>query len=613
MSISDLSDAKVDSLAFAEEVNFLIGHIPTEKLQKAVVEANVKGVEVDQYLVHQGLISERFYFQKLADETGCALLPTGWDSFDQSYLMRSLYEGDVPQAILPLRPEVRPYTHVASPKGAEVRTLLRACRQRPEIASRIALAPPSMLANRLQIILHEALHARAANHLMHTKPHLSAAMPLTALQITWLACFFGAFFLTAFIDFRLFAALLTSIFTIIFAGHILLKGLAALPLRRAAAKPEKLQNSELPSYSVLVPLYKEDKKVIAQLREALLALDYPEEKLEIKIIVEADDLQTIGTIDSFKWPRHFAFILVPPGHPRTKPKAMNLALPFVKTPFLTIFDAEDVPHKGQLRIAAERFVRKEGVACLQARLSFYNAHDNWLTRQFAIEYACLFDRILPTFERLKLPLPLGGTSNHFRVKALREAGGWDPHNVTEDADLGVRLKALGYETSILDSETCEEATSRYLAWHGQRTRWQKGWLQTWLVNMRSPLSLMRNIGIRPFLGFQLYVGGLIIAPLAHLVLVCSLVMSLLLTGETSYQLLNNWQFVVLILGYLTSFTLAFVACIRRDLRLIFSIPFMPIYWLLISLSAIHAFVDLARRPYYWAKTPHGLSLQRKFR
>ena len=186
-------------------------------------------------------------------------------------------------------------------------------------------------------------------------------------------------------------------------------------------------------------------------------------------------------------------------------------------------------------------------------------------------------------------------------------GGWDPHNVTEDADLGVRLKALGYETSILDSETGEEATSRYLAWHRQRTRWQKGWLQTWLVNMRSPLSLMRNIGLRSFLGFQLYVGGLIIAPIAHLILVSSLGLNLILTGEMRYQVIVNWQFAVLILGYLTSFSLALVACIKRDIRLVFSIPFMPVYWLLISMSAIYAFIDLARRPYYWAKTPHGIS------
>ncbi len=148
-------------------------------------------------------------------------------------------------------------------------------------------------------------------------------------------------------------------------------------------------------------------------------------------------------------PPHFEVIVVPQGSPQTKPRALNYALQFCRGSLLTIYDAEDIPEPNQLREVARKFSGAgEKLACLQAQLSFYNPNENWLTRQFTAEYATLFGLILPALAAHNLPLPLGGTSNHFRTRNLRQIGGWDPYNVTEDADLGLRLARLGYRTGV---------------------------------------------------------------------------------------------------------------------------------------------------------------------
>jgi glycosyltransferase XagB len=184
-------------------------------------------------------------------------------------------------------------------------------------------------------------------------------------------------------------------------------------------------------------------------------------------------------------------IVVPCGLPQTKPRALNYALCFARGSLLTIYDAEDIPDPRQLRRAAAAFaVLPQDTACLQAELVFDNANENWLTRQFTIEYAMLFGMILPALAAHRLPLPLGGTSNHFRIDALRRAGAWDAYNVTEDADLGIRLARLGFDTDTITSCTYEEANVSLRNWMRQRTRWMKGFLATWLVHMREPLAAL---------------------------------------------------------------------------------------------------------------------------
>ena len=206
--------------------------------------------------------------------------------------------------------------------------------------------------------------------------------------------------------------------------------------------------------------------------------NYPLEKLDIKLVLEPDDHVTREAIAKLQLGPPFEVLLAPDHGPRTKPKALNAALPFVRGTFVAVFDAEDQPEPDQLRLALEAFVANdERLACVQARLTIDNTADSWLTRLFTAEYAGLFDVFLPGLATWRLPLPLGGSSNHFRVSVLREVGAWDPYNVTEDADLGMRLARFGYRTAVIPSTTYEEAPARLGPWLRQRTRWFKGWMR----------------------------------------------------------------------------------------------------------------------------------------
>ncbi len=276
-----------------------------------------------------------------------------------------------------------------------------------------------------------------------------------------------------------------------------------------------LQNQDLPVYTVLVPMYKEP-DVLPILAAALRKMDYPRSKLDIKLVLEADDFATINAAKELALDSTFEIIRVPPSLPKTKPKACNYALQFARGQYLTIYDAEDKPDSDQFKKALVTF-RKMGpnTACVQARLNYFNAEENWLTRMFTLEYSLWFDMFLPALDRLRIPIPLGGTSNHFELEKLRAVGVWDPFNVTEDADLGLRFAAMGYRVGVFNSVTYEEANSQLGNWIRQRSRWIKGHLQTWLVNMRDPVDLYRRVGFRGFCSLQLFIGGGILSALAY--------------------------------------------------------------------------------------------------
>ena len=264
----------------------------------------------------------------------------------------------------------------------------------------------------------------------------------------------------------------------------------------------------MPRYTVFVPLFKEV-EILPHLAKALAELDYPPAKLDIKIVLEAVDAATIEAAAKLAFPGNVDLIVVPDRQPRTKPKALNYALQFATGDLAVIYDAEDRPEPDQLRKAATVFHHASAdVACLQARLDYFNATENWLSRQFTIEYCTLFRGLLPLLSRFGLPLPLGGTSNHFRIGVLRALGAWDPYNVTEDADLGMRLHRAGYRVETLDSTTYEEACCQTYPWLKQRTRWLKGWMQTFGVHMRAPLSTLRETGLAGFLAFHAYFAGI---------------------------------------------------------------------------------------------------------
>lgn len=367
----------------------------------------------------------------------------------------------------------------------------------------------------------------------------------------------------------------------------------------------------LPVYTILVPAYREP-SVIAALIARLSMLEYPEKKLDIRLLLEEDDTETIAAAVAANPGPQFTIVRVPHSQPKTKPKACNYGLVEARGEFVTIFDAEDKPDPLQLRKAVIAFGRvDEKVACLQAKLSYYNSDQNLLTRWFTIEYGMWFSSLLPGLVAQRGPLPLGGTSNHFRASVLRAVGGWDAYNVTEDADLGIRLARRGYQTRVLDTTTLEEANSDVINWIKQRSRWYKGYLQTWLVHVRHPLALRRELGWRGFIGFNLFIAGTPLLSLMNPVFWATTALWFLVHPPVVLQLFPSWLYylslLVMIVGNISLFYSWLVSARLMGCRdLVYASILVPAYWALMSLAVAKAAVQLVSAPSFWEKTVHGL-------
>jgi len=320
-------------------------------------------------------------------------------------------------------------------------------------------------------------------------------------------------------------------------------------------------------------------------------------------------------VAALELPSFIEVLIVPAGKPQTKPRALNYALQFARGSLLTIYDAEDIPEPMQLRAAAKAFaVAPDTLACLQAELAFYNPNENWLTRQFAVEYAVLFKLLLPSLAKYRLPLPLGGTSNHFRAGALRMVGGWDPYNVTEDADLGFRLARYGFDSGSLASTTYEEANTELRNWLHQRSRWLKGFLQTWLVHMRNPVALIDEVGFSGFVVLQATVLGILVSATLQPVFLTFVAVTLchdLITAETPWLpslLLNSFFIGNMLAGGAISLLCGLIAAKRAGLMGFgLTLVTMPLYWLLATIAGWMAVWQFIVRPFHWNKTRHGLS------
>jgi cellulose synthase/poly-beta-1,6-N-acetylglucosamine synthase-like glycosyltransferase len=455
---------------------------------------------------------------------------------------------------------------------------------------------------------------RAVNDLRRRAPDFSAASPFLLWQrivlfLTLSSLTAGLFLLQGF-------GLLLWSFTIA-VPFLMISTLRLAALWRAIHAPQerpdprwldRRYDDRLPTFSVLVPLYREVSVVLALVR-AMSALDYPHGRLEILFITEADDAPTRQALLEAGLFANMRVVTVPAGRPKTKPRALNYALQEARGALVAVFDAEDQPDPDQLRLAALAFVRGgPRLACVQARLAISNPDDSFLSRQFTLEYAALFGGLLPALDHLGLPIPLGGTSNHFRRDVLLKCGGWDPFNVTEDADLGIRLARLGYDISLIDSKTMEEAPVTWRVWLGQRTRWIKGWTQTYLVHMRRPFRLWRDLGTWRFLGFHVTISAMLISMLAHpwFYILTGLEIALGNPVLPKSEILF-WLFIGnLIAGYTSAALLISVTSAAEGLsgRLV-SVAFLPIYWLAISFASYRAILDLALRPFFWEKTMHG--------
>lgn len=399
------------------------------------------------------------------------------------------------------------------------------------------------------------------------------------------------------------------------------------PIHELKITPSQLSaltNAELPTYTLLVPLMHEA-RVVPHLVKNLFQLDYPAHKLDIKFIVELGDEETIAALEKegvgVSSPDANAITIashlvkVPQGSVLTKPRSCNYALGFARGAFTVIYDAEDHPEPDQLKKAFAAFMHSTlDAVCVQARLNFYNSRQNLLTRLFSLEYSFWFDFYLPGLNETSSPIPLGGTSNHFVTSYLRKIGTWDPYNVTEDADLGLRLFRYKFKTVVMNSHTFEEANSHMHNWLRQRTRWQKGYLLTFLVHTSNPYRFIQELGFKNALISTVTFGSSFFLPLFNPVLWFIFLLTLLepimplpllhIPPPIQYIALFN-----LIAGNLTYIIIHLVAAIHnRRYDLLLALLILPAYWLFISVATIRAMMQFMTNPFYWEKTHHGLHL-----
>jgi cellulose synthase/poly-beta-1,6-N-acetylglucosamine synthase-like glycosyltransferase len=479
-------------------------------------------------------------------------------------------------------------------------------------------APYDIMAESLRLfsewddfVAREALHAWKPDH----SAKATFARSQIAAAVMGVAILVGCLILAPRPTLVVLMAAATTLYTLTFVFKFLLTWVGSSHSVDVTIPDEDvraLSDADLPTYTVLVPMYREA-KVLPLIAASLKNLDYPLSRLDVKLVLEEDDAETIAAAKALGLPRNFEIIIVPPSYPKTKPKACNYALQFCRSTFVTIYDAEDQPEPDQLKKAVIAFRRgDERLACVQARLNYFNYTENWLTRMFTLEYSQWFDFLLPGLDALKVPIPLGGTSNHFRLSALRDVGAWDPYNVTEDADLGVRLAQEGFTVGVINSTTYEEANGVLPSWIRQRSRWIKGYMQTWLVHMRHPIQLWRSIGTVGFFGFQFFVGGppftMLLNPVMWAISILVFAMGRNEFGWLFPEPFGSMALFNLFIGNSLLVYFGVVAALKRRYFELVAVGLMtPFYWVLHSIAAYKALGQLIRNPHFWEKTEHGTS------
>jgi cellulose synthase/poly-beta-1,6-N-acetylglucosamine synthase-like glycosyltransferase len=378
------------------------------------------------------------------------------------------------------------------------------------------------------------------------------------------------------------------------------------PVPQPGTAPDE-HPSDMPIYSVLVPL-RDEADMVNQLCLALNRIDYPAHRLDIIFVVEARSPETLAAVSQNLDNPRFCLLEVPHALPLTKPKALDFALPFCRGEFVVVFDAEDRPEPDQLRRVLRHFRRAPNLHCIQARLVIANGRKGVFPALFAGEYAGLFSVFLPALARWGVVMPLGGTSNHFRLSSLRAIGGWDAYNVTEDADLGVRLARRRLACGTSTAVTWEDAPETFPTWVGQRARWMKGWMQTFLVHNRHPRELLADLGWRRLAAFELIVISMVLGPLLHTGFLI-LAMVQLAYGGLALPRIGLWALCcvgVMALGYCVAIATAIVGLRRTGQTELVAAQFLlPVYWLLIAWATLRALRDLVFRPFHWIKTRHS--------
>jgi cellulose synthase/poly-beta-1,6-N-acetylglucosamine synthase-like glycosyltransferase len=611
-SVSHVSRARpprrTDRRVQCPELACLRGWLSERTIEQAHRRALKVGTGADRVLIAADQLDEDIYLRLLSDSLGIAfesLEATSREScpLDDERLIEAPASGLLP---LTVSGELK---LVVAPRDTSARRLVEVIRSRPELAKSFRLTTAARLQAFVSRHAEEAIGRRATRHLADTYRDMSAAPPRRHPSLAVLSAI-GAAGLLVFIAAPAAAKLACDAFlTLVFLAWTVLRMVGVLLGPMPSPRRARIADHDLPIYTILAPLYREA-NAVGGLVAALRRLDYPPEKLDIKLLVEPDDVETRAALAQLNLEPPFQVVVSPDVGPRTKPKALNVALPFARGTFTVIYDAEDRPDPGQLRYALDTFLmHDDSLACVQGSLTIDNTDDNWLTAMFTAEYAGQFDVFLPALSRLEMPLPLGGSSNHFRTSTLRAVGAWDPYNVTEDADLGVRLARFGFRSVAINATTYEEAPARFGLWLRQRTRWMKGWMQTWLVHMREPRRLRRELGLWPFLAVQLIVGGNVLASLVHPLMIGWLMAAFVVetplwTSQAAAALFG----AAIVGGYVTSVVIGAAGLFRRGLSgHSWVLLLVPVHWLLLSLAAWRALYQLVRDPYRWEKTEHGLA------
>ncbi|TWF53188.1 glycosyltransferase family 2 protein [Neorhizobium alkalisoli] len=581
-------------------------------LARLALTARANGTTVEAELLASGEVEENAYYGAMAR---MLRLPFVSEIDPHQVVTTPLLDTQLHRpTLLRIAHRHRPQEAAIVPEAARLSEIAAALMTMPALGRNLAVTTPSAVRRAVWKAGEDRRVRETTNSLFEQKPAFSARVVLSGAQ-----GFYGGILLAAIIvcfgalPFETLYCLHVALSFTYFASLIL--RIVALARRKFMAVPRKSLSQTvgpLPRYTVMVALYREA-GMAEQLLRGLERLDWPASLLDIKLVCEADDRETIEALRALGPGPQFEIVEVPAYGPRTKPKALTYALAAARGEFLAIYDAEDRPHPQQLREAYQHFRNAPPeLGCLQAPLIITNVGQSWLSALFSLEYSGLFRGLLPMLGRTRMPLPLGGTSNHFRTAALIAAGGWDPYNVTEDADMGIRLYRLGYRSDVIQRQTLEDAPVSVPVWVSQRTRWFKGWVQTWLVLMRDPRRLIRDMGLVPFLILQLLVGGMLVSALLHpLILVFLGVGAIALleapANEVSAQALSLFilDSVNIVGSYLTFLGLGIGSMIDHEKQLLGRRwVAVPLYWLMISYAAWRAVLELYRKPFFWSKTPH---------
>jgi len=593
-----------------EELKVLVSRgVPEAVIRSACQLASYHGCSPSEYLLRHSIVPVEALYSAIADYCGVRYLPeAGFRPVSINNVPVQLAYGTSGPVLVGVR-DSEPLFAIAPPLD-NVQGLRDHLSQNPTLAQKVLITTPGAIRHALEILKSPAGELESRYPQLSAKLRLSRDQAITAAAVA-LGLAIGIFVPAEATVVGVVAATCLNCGA---AGIVrMVSAQATYANQLDTSLPDVFRRTPIrwPAYTVLVPLYREAASVPSLVR-ALSGLDYPSEQLEIKFLVESDDHETAAAFEGNLLPS-MEVLVVPDGAPRTKPRALMHGLALARGELVTVYDAEDRPQPDQLKKAAVAFAMEpDTLACLQGRLAIDNSSDGFLSRQFALEYAVLFDQLLPWFSGRNWPFPLGGSSNHFRRSALEAVGGWDPYNVTEDADLGVRLARFGFSSAVLGSSTFEEAPAAWPSWTAQRARWYKGWFQTVAVHLRRPRQIVSEIGWKRLLPLTALVCGSFLMIAVHPLFVMVLMgyaigIVPLPAAETLVQkLLLAAGGLAFFLGYSGAIWSTWQAAAKRKLKPgLVDFLMLPLYWLCASVAFYRAIWDFLRKPHHWHKTEHG--------